>query len=183
MWEPWRGQHYGNHLLLLGESCYAWRNNGQLCHPAPNHPVNIVEAAIEDPPGYGRFMVCMTRALSGTQNPTEVQAQMGWQSVAFTNYVPVSVGEGPAGRPSQAMWDQAYGEWNELLNTLRPRKIIVLGLTMWSNMPDTQVQIDKVVQGYTLRNGSVAMCYAIKHPARGPGWNEYARFIRHVKNL
>ncbi|MCJ2111923.1 hypothetical protein MKK64_12025 [Methylobacterium sp. E-025] len=181
MWQPWRGRNYNNRLLLLGESCYAWHNEGQLIHPEPNHPVNIVEAAIEEPPGYGRFMRCLTRSLCGVEHPTEAQAQEAWDTVAFTNYVPLSVGVGPSMRPSAAAWTQAYNEWDDLINIIQPKKVIVLGLTMWSKMPDTQIQIEDSIQGYNLNNGDVSMCYAIRHPSYGPGWREYANFITHVE--
>lgn len=179
MWMPWQGQGYAaRKLLLLGESCYSWRENGELIHPQPDHPVMLAEWAMAEPNTTIGFLRKLTRALCGVETPTVEQAQAVWQSVAFTNYVPVAVGEGHAANPDRAAWAQAANELPDLLNMLSPRVVIVLGKDMWSRMPETQVIHGDLVQGYTLENGETAMCHVIAHPSRGPSWTEYASFIR-----
>jgi hypothetical protein len=179
MWVPWQGVNYpARRLLLLGESCYSWRENGELIHPEPHHPVNLAEWAMAEPDTPIRFLRKLTRALCGVEAPSAEQTQIAWQSIAFTNYVPVAVGEGHAANPTVALWAQAASELPDVLNLLKPRLVIVLGREMWNRMPETQVILGDYVQGYTLENGETAMCHVIAHPSRGPSWTEYAAFIQ-----
>ena len=184
MWQAWQGNRYRERrIMLLGESCYDWREDGTLVRPLPNHPINIVRDAIEGPPGSSRFMTCLTRAVCGVEWPTTAQSSAAWHSVAFTNYVPVSVGEGAGVRPTPAAWQQAKDEWFQLLHSLRPKSVIVFGIDMWSKMPRTQHYTTDRIQGYDLADGSIATCYALVHPSspRGSlGWRRYADFIREV---
>ena len=137
----------------------------------------LAKWAMEDPPTDQRFVAKVCRAICRTDWPTVQQAQDAWQSVAFTNYIPTSVGEGPGIRPSDAAWKQAEREWPALLDRLKPRVIIVLGFAIWDYMPATDKAVDDKTQGYRLTDGSFAMCWATKHPSRGPSWTWYADFI------
>ena len=182
MWTPWQGQNYeARRLLLLGESCYSWRENGELIHPQPDHPVMLAEWAMAEPNTSISFLRKLTRALCGVEAPSIEQAQTAWQSVAFTNYVPVAVGEGHAANPDATAWARAASELPKLLNLLAPRIVIVLGRTMWNRMPETQVILGDYVHGYKLENGETTMCHVIAHPSRGPSWTEYAAFIQNAE--
>lgn len=184
MWRPWLGNRFDERkILLLGESCYDWREGEKLLRPSPEHPIDIVDDAIDNPPGSGRFMTCLTRALCGVEWPTSEHALDAWNSVAFTNYVPISVGEGARVRPSRAAWQQALEEWPSLLNLISPKVIIIFGSDMWSKMAKTQHYTSDRIQGYDLANGSIATCFATIHPSspRGSlGWRGYAQLIREV---
>lgn len=178
MWLPWQGTNYAaRRLLLLGESCYSWRENETLVHPQPDHPIMLAEWAMAEPNDSIGFLRKLTRALCGVERPSVEQAQVAWQSVAFTNYVPVAVGEGHAANPDRNAWRQAAEEWPDVLNLLHPRVVIVLGKEMWNRMPETQVVLGDLVQGYSFKSGQTAMCHVIAHPSRGPSWTEYAAFI------
>src|SRR5271155_2427917 len=113
MWKPWKGQNYKTRrLLLLGESCYSWiDSDGTVCHPQPEHPATMVGWTTCEPRKDQRFVTMLTRGLSGEQRPSVEQSKIAWDTVAFTNYVPVSVGIGPGERPSYEMWKQASDEW------------------------------------------------------------------------
>lgn len=182
MSEPWVGQHYETtRLLLLGESAYSWEENGQVRHPSDRHNCDLVEWAINDFPGCVRgrlgFIVKLSRALANEENPTSEHLQFVWDRVAFTNYIDKSVGSEPRIRPSEDLWKTAHDSFPAFLEQLKPRRVIVLGITMWANMPSTQVFITDHIQGYTLADGSVAYCQAMNHPSRGLSWRELAGVV------
>lgn len=179
MWEPWRGSEYkAGGVLILGESCYDWEDReGGWLTPEPDHPSVLVRTALKTPLKNSRLMVTLTRAITRTWVPTPETSAAGWNRVAFTNYIPTTVGEGAAAVKTNAMWRQAETEWPALLRLLEPGVVIVLGLSMWGEMPTTQVIVGDLVQGCQLENGRVAMCHAHKHASRGPGWEYYADVI------
>ena len=165
---------------MLGESCYNWVDppgSGILHCPQPDHLIMIVNESMKNPVGNSTTMNKLTRAVSNTENPTSPQAAEGWDCVAFTNYVPVTVGDGARRRPTKAGWQQAEEEWIPLLSRLKPSVVIVLGLTMWSRIPVTQTVQSPLVQGYRLDDGHLALCRATRHPSWGPGWATYAAMI------
>jgi hypothetical protein len=178
MWQPWIGPAYReSKLLILGESCYDWVDDGETNYPQPDHPSLVVNEA-QVAPGEGSLtMRKLTRALANCQTPTPAQASQAWNRVAYTNYIPVSVGFGADKRPTQSMWAQAEAEWPTLLETLKPNVVIVLGLKMWSRMPTTHSVVSETIQAYRLENGDLATCHATNHPSRGPAWAHYAAFI------
>lgn len=178
---PWVGKQYGEtKLLLLGESAYSWQDkNGQWQHPTPDLPTEMVNEVLDD---FGstndmRFMKTLSRGLAGEKEPSKDRLHHVWHLVAFTNYVGGTVGEGPRERPTSAMWKAAECAFPNILNKLRPRRIIVLGKTMWSKMPDTDVYITDDVQGYSLEDGSVAVCWALHHPSARLSWTRLADTI------
>ena len=139
MWEPWKGRDYEvARLLLLGESAYSWVQDGKEVHPSPRHSILTVEEAVTDFPTTP-FAIMLTRGVAGKANPTRQDREAGWARVAFTNYVPGTVGGAARIRPSLELWAQAKAEFPDLLRKLRPKNVIVLGKTMWEMMPDTQL--------------------------------------------
>ena len=178
MWQPWIGSGYeARRLLILGESCYAWEEDGQVKEPQPDHPVVMARYAMAAFPRGQRFLDMISRGVCGKYAPSLAEMTAAWESIAFTNYVPASVGIGPRERPSPEAWQQADDEWQLVLARLKPRNIIVLGRGMWGYMPETQVLISKDVQGYRLPDGTVAMCRATWHPAGGQSWISLAAEI------
>jgi len=179
MWEPWIGPGYkGGRVLLLGESCYDWLDEaGIMQYPQADHPSIIVGKAKAAPLLGAATMIKLTRALAHCKTPTQEEASIGWDRIAFTNYIPVSVGHGARIRKTQAMWRQGEAELPAVLNALSPSVVVVLGCDMWSRMPATQVVVSDKVQGYPLLNGDVAMCHAHPHPSMGRPWDYYAAVI------
>lgn len=178
MWQPWIGSGYeARRLLVLGESCYAWEEDGQVKEPQPNHPVVMVRYAMTAFPRRQRFLDMVSRGICGKHAPSLTEVTAAWESIAFTNYVPISVGFGSRKRPSPKGWKQADDEWQLVLAELKPRNIIVLGLGMWGYMPATQVLASKNIQGYRLPDDSIAMCRATWHPAGGLSWSTLAAEI------
>ena len=136
--KPWVGKHYDEtKLLLLG------KNDNRL-----DHPTEMVRKVLDNSEGASArsFMKKLSRGLAGEKEPSKERLHHVWHRVAFTYYV----GETKSDFCSI------------ILNKLRPRRIIVIG--MWSKMPDTDVYMTADVQGYFLEDNSVAVCWALSNP-------------------
>ena len=179
--KPWVGKNYRDTgLLLLGESAYSWRENNKLQHPTLDLPTKSVEEVLNnfekanDMP----FIKKLSRGLAGEREPSKELLYNVWHLVAFTNYVGGTVGDAPRKRPTSDMWKAAKRAFHpDILNKLEPQRIIVLGKDMWSQMPETDVYMTDDVQGYSLEDDSVAVCFALPHPARGLSWTRLADTI------
>lgn len=182
--EPWIGNAYAHTgLLLLGESAYSWEEEGVVRHPSPYHATELVEWVKAGFSDANRFMRLLSRALSGTYEPSPEQLSTAWDRVAFTNYVPGTVGFGPRLRPSGKMWEAAERRFlNDLLPSLQPRRIIVLGRTMWGRMPERSSVINEDVQSYRNLDGTAAICWAVSHPSRGLSWSSLAAIVQFACN-
>jgi hypothetical protein len=180
MFAPWLGSNYSaTRLLLLGESCYSWDENGVRRSPSPRHSIEIVERAIEDFEHSSGFMKTLSRAITNKEKPSRERLDHCWNQLAFTNFVPRSL-DGPRERPSVELWKQAREEFPQILDRLKPTRVIVLGKQMWANMPETSVTFNDDVQGYSLPMGETCYCWAVYHPARGLSWQTLAGFVYFV---
>jgi hypothetical protein len=183
MWNPWMGKNYGKRkLLILGESCYSWINDvNEISHPSDNHPIDLVRSYL-DGTNKIRFMNMITRGIAGSDRPSGSLAHVSWDSVSFTNYVPVSVGCGHGVRPTRNHWDLAKREWPDLLEKLNPSNIIVLGYEAWRNLPepfdlfmdDVPFSDEKSVterwRVYKTISGATVRCWSHWHPRAGASW-------------
>ena len=178
--EPWIGPCFNETgLLLLGESAYSWEENGVLRHPSERHAIDLVQWTLDGFEQSNSFMRMLSRGITGTQTPSFAQLCHAWDRVAFTNYVAGSVGTGPRVRPSNGMWLKARQFFlDDTLRQLCPQRIVVLGRTMWSWMPDTTIVMTDDVQGYMNPDGSIAMCWAVNHPSRGLSWSKLAEIVQ-----
>ena len=179
---PWVGNHYDEtRLLLLGESAYSWRDeNNELQHPTLDHPTIMVNEVLNDFRNAAdmRFIRMLSQGLAGDREPSRERLHHVWHRVAFTDYVGGTVGEGPGEHPTPDMWEAAGHAFRpDILNSLRPRRIIVIGKTMWSQMPKGDVHLTDDMQGYFLDDHSVAMCWALHHTSAGVGWTRLADTI------
>ena len=108
MWIPWRGPVYDDRrMLIVGESCYNWDGPHGIECPQMYHPVALVSEQLTEPASPNRFMVKLSRAVTGTEWPNLARRLTGWRSVAFTNFIPITVGYGPGAVKTAAMWRQA----------------------------------------------------------------------------
>ena len=178
MFQPWIGSEYGStRLLILGESAYSWWEADELRHPSPQHAIKSVKWTITDFPNSGRFLRMVSQALANVETPTIARLQFVWDRVAFTNYVSGTVGDGSRTRPTPAMWADAKKDFLPQVSKLAPKRVIVLGTTMWSMMPETDIYITDDVQGYRLDGGEIMMCCAVSHPPGGLSWQKLASVI------
>ena len=149
--KPWTGKHYDETRLLM---LAAPDNLSDL-------PTKLVKSVLADSAEATDFklMKKLSQALAGKEDPDQNLLNCVWHRVAFTYYV----GETKSDFCSN------------VLNKLRPRRIIVIGKTLWSKMPKpADVYMTDDVQGYLFdEDRSVAVCLA--HPY--PGWVRLADTI------
>jgi hypothetical protein len=74
------------------------------------------------------------------------------------------------------MWNDAKSDFLPAISKLKPRRVIVLGTTMWGNMPEAHVYITDDVQGYRI-DDEIMICCAVNHPAGGLSWRKLASVI------
>jgi len=182
--KPWIGNEYGaRRVLLLGESAYSWWDEAGVRHdPSAAHSTQLVDEAIGNFEASPNFMRTVSRGLANDYAPTPVQLRATWATVAFTNYVDGSVGDGARVRPSPAMWRAAAGVWLTLLDELRPQSVVVLGKSLWASMPESHLHRTDDLQAYRMSDGSIASCWAVRHPAAGLSWRDLANVIDQARN-
>ena len=78
-----------------------------------------------------RFFTKVARLL--TADP-RVGRSVFWDTVSFYNYIPEIVGGGPRIRPSDDMWERGRKPFEEVIDVLAPKHIVVVGKTLWDNM-------------------------------------------------
>ena len=171
MWEPWIGDRFAETgLLFLGERAYSWTEGEERKDPSARHSCDMVEWVTHDFRGClggQRFTVKLSRALTGERWPDADQVAQAWRRVAVTNYVPVTVGVGAGKRPSPALWTAAADEFPALLERIRPRAIIVLGIEMWWKRMPAPFAASTDEREYRLDDGSPVRCRGLRHPSRG----------------
>lgn len=186
---PWIGRNYKRtRILLMSESAYSWRDDGQLCHPPRNHPIKSVEWAIDH---FGDVQYCaqyfkrVTQAICHKREPSKAERTSAWDEYAYWIYIPGSVGEGAGGRRTEKMWEDGERDFKGLVERLtpRPEKVIITSLSAWEKMPESDVHLTDTLQAYRLKSsGNLIWCLAVPHPAsrkRGKGfrWSDIAEQI------
>jgi len=185
--KPWIGKNYCNtRILVLSESAYSWSEaDGTIGNPTPSHPKNSVLSCIDTFPSRGYFR-SMCRALCGIEYPSKDQIKKMWGDYAYTIYVQRTVGQGARKRPSPKQWEEGAQHFLQLIEEIRPLKVIVTGLDMWNNhMPYTYDQRDDYLQAYKLSDGTLVWCQALPHPCNsriGFKWEKIGENIRRFKS-
>ena len=146
---PWVGEHYHYNETKL------------LLLGKRGDPTEMVKKVLDDFEGAKSFMKRLSRGLAGEEEPSKERLRHVWHRVAFTNYV----GETKSDFCSN------------ILNKLRPLRIIVLGKDIWFRMPKEHVYMTDDVQGYFLDDHSVAVCWALPSKGKGSGWTQLAEII------
>ncbi|MBI5442722.1 MAG: hypothetical protein HY900_16100 [Deltaproteobacteria bacterium] len=127
---PWIGENYGaanvtgTRLLVLGESHYG---DGD-----PDATVRYTQAYVDGQ--NHRFWTSIMQLVLGRPG-YEIDRREFWHSVSFYNFIQEPVGDGPRWRPTSEMWARSQGPFEEVLNELKPRRILVLGAALWDNLP------------------------------------------------
>jgi len=185
--KPMIGKKFGEtKLLILSESAYSWRDkDGKLVDPSPTHPTeNLLYWGIEH---FGKpgFYTTLGRALCRKKTPSIDELKQAWNEYAYTIFVQGSVGEGWKSRPTSKQWQDAAPCFVQLIETIRPLKVIVTGKTMWNGyMPGcTGPHLSDDIQAYKLSEGNLVWCLAIHHPARGVHWEEIGEQIRMFRSI
>ena len=170
-------------MLVLGESHYQRDNSKPLY---PQFTCDCIEEQLE---GYWthRFSTNIVVALLN-KRPTLDEKRMCWHSVAFYNYIQEVVGSGPRVRPSDRMWQQSEPGFFEVLNLLAPNALIVLGKTLWDNLPELHGKPGPTILGaeqpetwvYPLPGGGSCLAYGIRHPSAGFSGKYWHPYVKQV---
>ena len=176
-YKPWIGDRYGEQrpkLLLLGESHYGADAD------KPDATIKNTQLFVDGEMNH-RFWTSTMKVVLGPNSPTS-RGEF-WNDVAFYNYVQESVGDEPGDRPSKQQFRDSEAAFFSVLDDLTPQAILVLGKTLWLNMPDAGERSHRgptldaagVPQDswiYTHRDG-VALTTWIRHPSRFFAWHSH----------
>ena len=135
---PWTGEGYGKtndfaslpaNLLILGESHY------DKLHNLDNDATRAVIRAYLEEGGQPFF----TKIVHTVLGPDTSEKKAGFfKSIAFYNYVQRIVGDTHNARPTAEMWNEAAAPFRATLEFLRPTHILVCGMRLWDNMPESE---------------------------------------------
>jgi hypothetical protein len=175
--KPWVGDKYKRgglfhkRVLILGESHYN--------RDGPALTAGITRQCIRgqingDGTMAQKFWTNITMTFLDHKPTTSEERHAFWHSVAYYNYVQVCVGFRPRVRPSPSMWRQSEPAFLEVLSTLRPQFILVLGCDLWNRLPpglDGSAPVKRGAKWKKTRrypigdNTGTALAYGIKHPS------------------
>ncbi|MDQ2843315.1 MAG: hypothetical protein M3Y72_20210 [Acidobacteriota bacterium] len=183
--QPWIGKHYDkNRTLILSESTYDWiGEDGNSYTPQPDHASDGISWQIEHFSSKRGYFTALIRSICDEETPSKERMSEVWNEYAYTPYVQSSVGNGPGIRPSTQQWEEAKPHFLNLIERLRPQKVIVTGIEMWKTMPECDAKLVDDLQAYRLVDGSFVWCLALPHPAsrtagKGFAWRDVASSIK-----
>lgn len=170
----WEGKNFRKtQVLVLGQCPYTMEDGKVL---TPRQCVCRMSKSFRTERNY---FAKMTRALSYCHAPEENEIRRAWSDIAFANFVTSSVGRVARKQPTGEQWKDAKRKFPLLIKKLRPAKIVVTGLTVWSKMPKMAIEFGDKLQAYQLADGEkLIWCLAIPHPASsGFDWRDMAERI------
>lgn len=137
---PWIGTHYTHpqhflhKTLILGESNFTKpeRFNWELVQACVKNDISKDPLEERDTTGFCRFSTKIRRMIFGRN--TTLGPEDFWQDVTFYNFVQVLVGERSRIRPTQEMWSVSVPAFIEIVSTLKPERVLVLGKANWGNL-------------------------------------------------
>lgn len=197
---PWIGKDYhnggvfGNKLLILGESHYC--GNGcdgcgtDLCAECHSFTTNVIKEYLNpDLPrkDWMRTFVKFERSLVNHITEWE-ERQLIWDSVAFYNYLQISLNDARQSGTRQQYVD-AIDPFFKVLDNLKPDLMIVWGYRLWDLLPETnwkngeekRVGDYRVCHGrYTTSTGFAVRTVCVYHPSAGYSWDFWYKVIKSV---
>jgi hypothetical protein len=135
---PWVGSlyatplHFKDRTLILGESNYTT--------PEKFTSSLVIDCVLDDmsthenrdTTGFCRFSTKIRRTIWGRD---ESLGPIGfWESVAFYNFVQPLVGDRARVRPTDEMWKESAPAFAEVMQSLQPARVLVLGKANWDNL-------------------------------------------------
>ena len=164
---------------MLGESNYTAEENFDF---------NLVIACIKDhieensDENFSRFATKTRRVILGRD--TKVSAKEFWENAAFYNFVQYRVGDFSKERPTKKMWDDSAHAFEELVNNIKPERILVLGQENWRNLlAHTKHENINDFKAKIFIGSYEVIAGFIVHPSAGGGYltyNEYGPMARDV---
>lgn len=173
IFNPWEGPNYKSavpRLLIVGESHYDWEGRSQ---PLSMVTISVVEHWMEKP---SQFFTNIVATCIGHLPDTKERKEF-WQSVAFYNYIQEFAGNSPRIRPLQSLWPASKAAFFEVISSLMPELVLILGDQNWENIDHsvgTEGEPLKSLEGrhsqtwiYPTGEDSHALAFHVKHPSAG----------------
>lgn len=169
---PWVGERYGSpvHLkhktLIMGESNFTdpEKFNSSLVINCVLNDLSTDPTEVRDTTGFCKFSTKIRRIIFGR---SESLGPNGfWQDVAFYNFVQSHVGEKARIRPTPEMWRQSVPAFFEIIETLKPSRVLVLGKANWNNLLEHVEHeiVDQFVAEITIGSKRIRAGY-VNHPS------------------
>lgn len=189
--KPWIGDMYDTggifkeRILVVGESHYCEDCEKLQDIDLANFTQNVVQKVVDGKTASwtGTFRK-FGKSLVGNDSTSDAEI---WQSVAFYNYLQTPV-SGPRMSGTPEDYDKAEPAFFEVIEALRPRVIIVWGVTrMWDNMPSKGWEMGEEIKidGYNVKNGSYTLADGhrvhtiwVYHPSSGYSWEWWNKVIK-----
>lgn len=137
---PWVGQnfehpkHFSHKTLILGESNFTEpeKFNKRLVQECVENDMSDDSSVERDTTGFCRFSTKIRRIVFASDQ--RIGPDGLWHDVAFYNFVQSLVGDKARIRPKQEMWVESVSVFTEIVSTLKPARILVLGKANWNNL-------------------------------------------------
>lgn len=185
---PWVGENYGrsklfghNRLLIIGASHYEWCRKcwDEHIERGPDTTCRCVVDGYQEG-GIQHFRNIEYAFLNQRCEPAGREAF--WQSIAYYNFVQRMVGHwsggGRAAAPTPEMWREGRDLFPKVIRTLKPDFVVVLGRTVWEQMPEQEsgtllssiTKSERTIEACIYKVGrKVVLAGVVRHPARGLG--------------
>ncbi|MDC0721656.1 hypothetical protein [Nannocystis bainbridge] len=194
--QPWIGKNYrspgrkNKRVMVLGESHYEWLDNQSL---ASDWTRQSIEHDIIGKKH--RFRTRVAAVFLGHRPTTPEERGDFWHSVAFTNYIPVSVGRGAKKEPTEEMWSAAIPRFSALIAEHEPQFLLVLGHELWRRVhysyamdgrpePHLSPLGEWRMWRYRITPDQTILACATTHPSsRGFDFNQWHPFVETMLKL
>jgi hypothetical protein len=180
---PWIGDNYekgrgGRKILVLGDSHYSWAGSGDI-NQQPECTRDLVEEQISG--AYSKRFWTNISATFLNELPSLSQKKEFWHSISFYNYLQSSAGNGANSIPKQDQWKASERPFLEVINTLHPDLVVVLGNRLWNHLPEIlrsnifQFDHSKFSRNacrYNYSTGSILIIH-FPHPSRAYNFRDW----------
>jgi len=198
-WLPFTGKQYpeipvNNRLLILGESCYAWKNNAVEISADENHIRENVYGHMND----SGFFANIVKTLVSKDRITKNDRRRFWEMASFQNLVTTPMAT-VKHRPSLDDYKKGWEVYWQVHGILQPAVCIVLGTEaakidsflsvlrrkrkLVDHKKELNLHFPKVGRYYakTLSfdvNGKNIKFFFIKHPSSFFSWKVWNKFLK-----
>ena len=124
---PWEGSNYETYspkVLILGESHYEREGSDR-----DTFTQEVIRSWAVGEHGTRKFFTTIAKVLSGNldKHMTKDEKAEFWNRVTFYNYIQEVVGKEPRDRPTETMWERAEQPFLQVIESLSPDIVVVLG--------------------------------------------------------
>lgn len=177
---PWVGKNYQNpanllhKTLILGESNFteSGKFKSDLVINCVLNDLSIDPTEERDTTGFCRFSTKIRRIVFGRDEA--IGPNNFWQDVAFYNFVQSLVGDKARIRPTEEMWEGSVPAFIEVVLSLQPNRVFVLGKANWINL---LAHIEhEIVDQFTVRlkvGSEFVVAGYINHPSSSLPYNKW----------